>query len=376
MRWNKEKLEKLEKEVKNNLTVGVEWSKIADKFRTNENNIRKVYEYYAKKGLVHRPSDLIIPKIDDIIEDISDKVKKVPYKEVPYKKVFKGKLDETAVLCLSDIHAGKVNKMLNIESGKVEITYNTEIMNEEFDRLIETIHTIIDLLSPTYNIRKLYIVGLGDYLDNDIIYRGQRFFIDASVGDQLMSLLTPMTKLLRSMLNIFEEIEVVSIIGNHSRFSSHREEAPVSNSFDYLFMKLLEATFSRENRIKFVIPESWFYVFDIYKWRYFIHHGDTVYAWLSIPYYGIIRRSKARMIEVPHDMEIIGHFHQRMEIPTSSRSYTLVNGSFIPKDSYAWKKFGVFSKPEQYFFGVSPKRPRTWSFDLDLSKRKKYEESK
>jgi len=88
----------------------------------------------------------------------------------------------------------------------------------------------------------------------------------------------------------------------------------------------------------------------------------------SLPYYGIVRQSKARRLEIDYDIEIIGHFHQRLEIPTSSKTITLVNGAWVPKDSFAWKKFGVQSKPEQHFFGVADERPRTWSFEIDLSR--------
>jgi hypothetical protein len=88
---------------------------------------------------------------------------------------------------------------------------------------------------------------------------------------------------------------------------------------------------------------------------------------MSLPYYGIVRQSKARRLELQYDIEVIGHFHTRMEIPTSSKTYTLVNGSWISKDTFGWKKFGALSKPEQYFFGISDKRPVSWKFELDLS---------
>jgi len=56
-----------------------------------------------------------------------------------------------------------------------------------------------------------------------------------------------------------------------------------------------------------------------------------------------------------------------MEIPLSSRAITLVNGSWVPKGMYAWKKYGVLTKAEQIYFGTSPKRPRTWQFTLNLT---------
>ena len=39
-----------------------------------------------------------------------------------------GKIKEDAVLCLSDMHIGKINRFLNLNTGEKEITYNKEIM--------------------------------------------------------------------------------------------------------------------------------------------------------------------------------------------------------------------------------------------------------
>jgi len=67
-----------------------------------------------------------------------------------------------------------------------------------------------------------------------------------------------------------------------------------------------------------------------------------------------------------YDIECIGHFHQKMEIPIGSNAIALVNGAWIENDDFAWRTMGVLSRPEQWYFGVSPKRPRTWQFPLDL----------
>ena len=282
------------------------------------------------------------------------------------QSLFNGKLHETAVLMLSDIHCGQVNKFLNVETGKMEITYNTEIMLKEFDRLLDGVFTINRLLSHSYSIDKLYVFGLGDYLENDVIYKGQRFFIDKGVGEQTIILSRVMRDFLTELLKMFQEIEVVWIIGNHGRFQMGKDSAPTSNNFDYLLGQMLQTMFEGNDRVKINVPESWYYLQKIYDWKYFLHHGDTVYSWMNIPYYGLKRQGTARRIEMPFDIECIGHFHHRMEIPISGQSITLVNGAWIEKSDFGWRKFGVLSKPEQTYFGISEKRARSWCFNLDL----------
>ena len=303
--------------------------------------------------------------IDTLIRQL--KSEKSIIKTTPYTNPFTGKQKEDAVLLLSDIHIGRVNKFLNLNIGKTEETYNTKIFLKEAEILVHSIHHVIDLLSPTFQISKLWIFGLGDIIDNDLIFRGQRFFIDSSSGEQLWQGVKALTDIFKALLEIFKEIEVINVIGNHGRFTFQREASPVANNFDYHIMKILEVAFVNEDRIKFNLPDSWFAYPKIGNFQYLLHHGDTVYSWMALPYYGIVRKSKARRNEIPFDIETIGHFHMKMEIPLSSQSFTLVNGGWIPKDDYSWKQYGVIVVPRQSFFGVSKKRARTWSFDLTLT---------
>jgi hypothetical protein len=296
-----------------------------------------------------------------------NKRKKLIY--IPKKRdIFKGKLEESAVLLLSDIHIGKLNYFVEEGTGKSVLTYNSDMMVQEANRLVESVYRINQLLAGSYNIKKLYIFGLGDLIDNEIIVRGQRHFVDVGVGAQLMLGVKLMTDLLTSFLKEFDEIEAVFIGGNHGRLTQHREMAPFYNNFDYLLGQMLAIAFKNEPRVKIITPESWFHTHKIFGWNYFLHHGNTVFSWMGFPYYGLVRSGKSRRTEMDIDMECIGHFHRRMEVPISSRSITLVNGCWIEKDEFGWRQYGNLTKPEQYYFGVSEKRPRTWSWNIELLK--------
>lgn len=301
----------------------------------------------------------------DIARSAADKIKAPPKEEL-----FKGKVEESAVLMISDVHVGKVNHFLDLETGDSRETYNRKIMLDEFNGLLDGVCSINALLSETYNIRKLYMFLLGDIVDNNMIFRGQKWFVDVGVGVQVILAANCFKKLILELLSHFEEIEVIVVGGNHGRMTQRREAAPFYNNFDWLMGQVLQRDFSEEDRVSVITPESWFYLCKIYGWKYMLHHGDTVFSWMGIPYYGITRQAKARRTEVEIDMGCIGHFHQRMEIPVSSKSNVLVNGCWIEADDFAWKKYGVISKPEQTYFGVSPKRPATWLFRIDLKREK------
>jgi len=287
---------------------------------------------------------------------------------IPKVKNFKGGLEEEAVLLLSDIHLGYVNKILNMETGKTEVTYNPEIAVIELNKLLDGVFTINKLLRGSYRIKKLNIFGLGDLVTGDMIFKGQRFFVSSGVGKQVIDMANLLADFFRALLKEFEEIEFTNIIGNHGRMSQGREAAPTHNNFDYLVGKFAEAILKDEKRVKFDCPDSRFTMKKIYGWKYYLHHGNEVRSWMGLPYYGVVRQAKSRRAEVKYDIECIGHFHVRMEIPVGSKSYTLVNGSFVERDENVWATMGTMSKAEQTYFGVSKKRPRTWSFSIDLHK--------
>jgi len=327
--------------------------------------LKKALQRYRKAGArTGTPensvtAEAIAKTLCKMLEDIGPIV-------TPYKKIFTGKQHEDAVLLLGDAHIGKENTFLNPETGKTSITHNTEIVIKRFNNLATSIYSIVQLLSTSFKLDNLYIFDVGDMIDNDRIFPGQRFNIDMGVGEQLWMGVKALTDLLKAFLGIFKNVTYIKLVGNHGRTAFYREAEPISNYFEYHLGKILEMVFAHEPRIKFIVPESWYYLQKIRGWRYLLHHGNSVYSWMSLPYYGIVRQGKSRRIQVQYDIECIGHFHVAMAVTVSSKSFTIVNGSFIENDNYAWERFGQMSVPRQYFFGVSDKRPRTWGFKLEI----------
>lgn len=300
-----------------------------------------------------------------VVKNIKESIP--PNETQRYKPVFSDKKRyESAILMISDVHIGKVNTILDPTNGESKITYNKDIFRKEYETLVESIKQIVGILKNSICIKKLYITFLGDIFDNDRIFSGQQSQLDLSVGKQLWEGVGIFENFINTMLSFFEEVSVSCVVGNHGRTTNRREDEPVTNSFEYTFANILKTIFRGNKRCSFYIPESWWGLISVYGWKYLIHHGDSVYSWGSLPYYGLTRMGKSRRVEFAHNFDLCGHFHQRMEIPISQRTFTLVNGCWISADSYTWKKYGIISKPEQYFFGVNEKRARTWSFNLEL----------
>jgi predicted phosphodiesterase len=356
------------------------WVVLGEKYGIPAGRIKARYRYYfgktedvATKVNTKEKTETKTDKeekvtAESIAKEVIDGILKQDARSisVKYDGRKKGKIKEDCVLVLSDLHIGKKNVFFDpVENANVE-TYNEDIMWKQGERLINSIYKINDILLPSYMFEKLHIFCAGDILDNHMIYPGQAFSVNLDVGKQIWVAVKLFVEMIDKLLVIFKNIEIDAIPGNHGRMSERPMDIPVSSNFDYQVMKIIDTWYRKEPRVIINAPESWYMVAEIKGWKYFIHHGNTVYSWMSLPYYGIVRQSKARRLELQYDIEVIGHFHTRMEIPTSSKTYTLVNGSWISKDTFGWKKFGALSKPEQYFFGISNKRPVSWKFELDL----------
>jgi len=313
----------------------------------------------------------VLVDLEEFVNTLLEKFKeKPPRVRIPKAKLTTGKLKEDAILVISDIHLGKINHFVDLKTGKSVETYNEKIMWKQASRLVESVRDINNLLSKSYKLTTLYIFCLGDLVDNDIIYSGQRFFIEAGAGSQVIKAVQLFQFFIKEFLKLFEKIHLVILGGNHGRLSGDAKTAhPWYNNLDWLIGQMLQISFKDVDRVKIETPESWFFIKQINGWKYLLHHGAGIPSWMGFPYYGISRRAMARKAEMDIDVEIIGHFHRVFEIPVSSRSFTLVNGCWMEKDQYSWQRYGYLTKPQQLYFGSSKKRPITWRFVLDLTKR-------
>jgi hypothetical protein len=351
--------------------------KAANMLNVNRDTFRRKWLVYygcnptdmLKQAVTKNIKDVVMQDLfKDLCDQLTDTMQSAkPIVNVPYKNVFKGPQMEDAVATISDVHIGNRNSFIDFDTGEKQVTYDSNVFVEFANNYTKNINELIKVnLAPAYQIDNLWIFMLGDIVENDVIYAGQRFFIDMDVGKQVITGMRVFADMFKHFLKIFKNVHVINIPGNHGRTQHIKEASPATRNFDYLFGKMLEIAFQNNDRIEFICPDSYYWLQEIKGWRYYLHHGSSIRSWMGLPYYGVVRQSRERRLEVPFNIEIMGHFHRRMEIPIGSVKRTLVNGCWIPKSAYAWENYGDLTYPEQIIFGVSRKRPITWQFNVDL----------
>jgi len=370
MKWNRDRLNL----IKAYLTQGYTYAEIAKKLKLTYDQVGHAVNRYnlkddivkelttVKKGTKLKKDE--IAQVARILgERLYENYKKIEIVE-PKATSCKGKREEMSVLDLSDLHIGMINKVFDSESGKQAVTYNMNIFRKEMGILQNSIEQIHDILSHSYNLKELTIFLLGDIVTNDRIFPEQTFEIEKVVGDQVFDAVTYLTKFITNLLNLYEKITVVGVVGNHGRSNPTHYSEPVENNFEYFLYKMLQKQFADSKRVNVIVPQTRRYIHKIYKWRHLIEHGDSMRG--SSDSY-IEKQIKDLSLNIGgFDVMHFGHYHKLKEREMADKVLIKQNGCWIEKDNYAFKKFKTYSVPKQHFFGCSPKRVETWGYKIDL----------
>lgn len=288
-------------------------------------------------------------------------------------KFVKGLREEEAVLILSDMHTGMKNEIYDPRTQRKIVTYDEAIRQEEMRDLRNSIFEIHDILSKAYNLKKLHILILGDMVTNDRIFDGQTFEIDRPCGVQLWDTARDLTNFINEMRTKFADIHIIGVVGNHGRSQAHYSEEPVENNFEYTMYRVIQDAFKGDPHIKMEVPNTRFYSTQILGHTIYMSHGDSFRGFSRGAVDKAARDLLATLVpDLPagFDLYCVGHMHSSEKMDINEKSTILVNGSWIPRDQFGFKAFRRYSKPQQWFFGVSKGRPITWAYALDLKGQK------
>lgn len=276
----------------------------------------------------------------------------------------KNKKEEISVLDISDVHMGMINEIYDEEAGKRITTYNHEIFLKQLNNLRQSIYECHQIQSYTFNLKKLVIFVLGDIITNDRIFPEQTFEIEKCVGLQIWDAISIWSKFFNDLLSIYQEVEVVCMVGNHGRSNPTHYNEPVQNNFEYFIYKSWQKQFENSKRIKIIVPDTGRYTHKVGKWKHLVEHGHELKGYSENAIKNQLKELFVNMGQF--DVMHFGHLHQLADKRISDKVLVKQNGCWILKDSYAFNKFKTYSIPEQHFFGCNDKRKETWKYCLDL----------
>jgi hypothetical protein len=322
-------------------------------------NIRltaEVKKQYEANGFWQEMTDHIVEAIHAL----------TPLQPVPFKVVNTSGSEVAAVLKLSDWHIGEV---ISPEETEGFGEFNWALAQERVRYIIQKFLTWIQTQRTSYDIQDLYVFCEGDWVSGDIhdeLLRTNEFPlpVQACNAGELLA------QAISSLAPHFRKVIMVEIgPDNHGRLVRKPQfKQKATNSMSYVVYTVANAHLTKHENVEFITTPGIKHVVDVVGVKFLLEHGDTVKAWMGIPFYGLerergreaIKRMQAMLDdqrsleklerEIGFDYISCGHWH----VPGIVSGNILINGSLSGTSEFD-HGCGRHALPTQVSFLVHPK---------------------
>lgn len=296
---------------------------------------------------------------DTLLEAIETASAVVPAVEIPVLPAPSdvSSREQTAFLMMSDLHVGAVAD--REETGGLG-EYNYFVFKRRLATLRDKMRSITAHHRKSHPVNNLFIALLGDLIENVEIFPSQSELVDLNLVEQVFACITDLCEFFLGLLDTFEHVYIVSVVGNHGRIGRKGQHKRYIN-WDYIIARTLAwKLHDYSDRIHFEVPKSSHAIVNFSGWTFLLRHGDGIKSWGGLPHYGI-QRSTGRWIAIQaavgqrFDYHCMGHFHTPANL-TFTGGETIINGCFPGTTELSVDVIESLTAPMQYFAMIHP----TW----------------
>jgi len=225
-------------------------------------------------------------------------------------------------------------------------------------------------------IRKLVTPFLGDATHGEQ-YGVQGYVEEFEMGaeEQIYELLVPeFTNFYVNLLQVYEEIEILGIPGNHGNIERRSQRKSKRSNWDTIFYRALMLTLAKYKRIKITIPPvgQWYLVSEVNGWRFLLAHGDQIISYQGVPFYGLEKRGlrwkQSIGVNEPFDFMLTAHVHNPNFLWNAGIP-TYVNGCFISDSDFPLVRMGLKDVPQHWSLFVNRKYGVTARYLINLQEQ-------
>ena len=298
----------------------------ADKISKQLHEIKKERIKIQTLNLERNKKDRIESRQELYYEQIGSLVNTLPLPEfVLWDSNEEDNEEETYILALSDLHAGATFVSMHNE-------YSLEIMKERFEFLLYKMEQFI----KQHKVKKIYVVGLGDFIQGCIHLNDLRIN-DTSVVKATVQVSKIVAQFLNN-LSKFVEISYYHVItSNHGqmRYLGTKASEFMDEDMEYIIGHYIKDLLADNNRIEVIVPEEHcdYIILPILGWDIVCMHGH------QIKRIDNILSNLSDKLDTNIDYLLLGHFHN-MKIISGMEKCTydtevLIAPSFVGSDPYA-----------------------------------------
>lgn len=279
------------------------------------------------------------------------------------------KREQEAVLLLSDIHIGD---QIHADTMGALNVYNLDVFKEKSKRLFSGIKESLEMLREHGNVRKMTILGLGDWVTGTNIFPGQAHHVEFGAMKQALAGAEHIAELYLQCLELpgIEWIDSEAVPGNHGR-PGRKGADPFEDNWDCVTYEFVRLRLANQHQLSFKWHQSWWMMPRIQGWDFLCAHGDEVKGWNGIPSYGF-RRWGAKWRELldtvgkRYDYGIIGHHHTEVE-----EKNLIISGAWPGASFFSAKELQSGGQATQMFYSVAQDYGITWRRRLPLDPPKR-----
>jgi hypothetical protein len=289
-------------------------------------------------------------KTKQIIDSCLEEIAKVNFRTFPIPLPEKSKENLEFHIMRSDAQVGQ---KINPASVQNLSKYDIDIYKKRLGALLERILVFKEQDKNYLGLNKLVIHHLGDQVEGESIYKGQSFYLCASLFDQLFISCEQEASWLLTLSQYFSEIEVYCVDGNHGRIGQKGDHHGQTN-FDRIFYVFLKKLCEKQSNIKIYISESPSMLVQHGDFVFSLNHGNAAKSWQGIPFYGLERmqRRLPDLYGMIIHYGLYGHHHT----PVNVQDRLLINGCFPGGSDLSINQMSLGGVPSQKIFYFHSKK--------------------
>lgn len=313
-------------------------------------------EEQVKELEIHRDAGAVVRQLCRAAAVHANNVPKWALREPTGDKYIHG----IPTLFVSDIHYGET--VFKAEVGGAN-EFDVKIANKRIETTFtHALYLVDSVLSPS-DYEGLFLVLGGDMVSGNI-HEEIRETNGVAIFDAVLQCADQLEAGIKFLLQRFPKIVVPCVVGNHGRLDKKpRMKRGPADNYEYILYHILAGKFRGDERVTFIIPESYTCRFKIYNTRFLLTHGDQFKGGSGIAGPATpwalgdhkLRKQMAAIeaytgIPSEYDVLLFGHFHQLKFLGNM-----ICNGSLKGFDEYAKKNNFPFEPPMQALWMTHPR---------------------
>lgn len=271
-------------------------------------------------------------------------------------------------MLLSDLHCGAWHDSeLTLGLGG----YNRAILRERLREYVKTAITVVEEWRLVREVPELVMFWLGDLVDGENIYAGQKWLLDASLQEQFCWLANELLVCLMELASHFEKIRIFSVAGNHGRLGGRKTESIASSNADTLLTRHIQSMCGHVDgleNVEMVISKSYLMAVEIDGFVHLLRHGNDIRRYVQIPWYSTQRNTLkyANLTRLPVRYAHVGHNHKDATWPIALLRI-IANGSMMGASEWTINELQEGDLPSQTLFCLHPEHGVTWPLPVTLA---------